>query len=74
VRQHSNRDLVSNVAIREAVDRSDLTLTEIARFIGRSERLVRRSLGLAEPQQRISYTLAVDIARAIGVDPVDVDL
>ena len=81
-------DRIDNAKLREAVERSGLSAAEICRraghtYVSPDTSRLRRSLGLvtwnsgdgrATVTKTIDYDLAVKIAEAIHVAPVDVDL
>lgn len=65
--------------IREAFERSGLTLTEVARRLGWTrpdQPRIGRALGYHRDhgrlRQQVTYETAVQLCRAIGIDPVDV--
>lgn len=84
--KHSAR-VIDNSRLRKAVAQSGLSFEVIAARIGKDESLVRRALGAPKyklrsngrrygpyAQRRIAETTAVLIARAIHLDPRDIDL
>lgn len=70
--------------LRDAWERSGLSLSTVARRLGRvyggqaDTTYVRRRLGLASHhgaiQTHVGYDVAMQIAQALDVDPVDVGL
>lgn len=75
-------DTVALEPLRRAFEASGVTQEELAERLGWrvgsqgvfDSRRVGRQLGITEPRQKIGYGRAVEIARAIGADPVDVGL
>lgn len=73
-------------ALQKAVERGETTYSEVARRMGWMKPdgfRVRRAVGIAksyarrsgrQQQEFMSYDLAMALAEAIGVDPVDVGL
>lgn len=73
------RDYVENATLRAEVDRAvDLgliTWTSLAAELGVTEPTLARSFGKTSRGARyVRYSRAVQVARALGIDPVDVGL
>ena len=77
--------VVDNAELREYFERSGMTACQLARDLewwngveGRGRRpdasRVRRTLGITRSRRRINRRLALKVALAMGVDPVDVGI
>lgn len=84
-----NRELVPNTHIREAFERSGMSISDFARAMGFVRTVphvqrARKLLGIepdysgrgrrARPRERMDYTNAVRACEALNLDPVDLDL